>query len=384
MNDGKSLRVLHVAETIIGGVSSYLQEVVAFQSDALGADNIRLLVPGDHAHELVGVDEQMIVGYPRSGRNVRSFLAFSRALHHALDDFDPSIVHLHSSFAGAVGRPIALLRRRRPRVVYCAHGWAFLMDIPAWKRQAYAVIERALCRYTDVVVNISRYEDQQAKVYGISPEKCVVVRNAISPNPSQECATNPFGGDSINLLFVGRLDRQKGLDLLLRVMARVQDLPIHLYVIGARVRDGSAVAPPPNVTMLGWLPRRELDAYYAAADAVVMPSRWEGFGLVAIEAMRNGTAVIVSDRGALPELVEHDQTGYVFSLDEGDLSPFEHVLRVLDKSRLKTLGDAAAQHFKQFFTSEIMNRGLLDVYCSLQKPRSRGEAQMWLSRGDLW
>ena len=45
--------------------------------------------------------------------------------------------------------------------------------------------------------------------------------------------------------------------------------------------------------------------YYAAADGLVVPSRWEGFGLVAIEAMRAGTAVIASDRGALPELVEH-------------------------------------------------------------------------------
>ena len=113
---------------------------------------------------------------------------------------------------------------------------------------------------------------------------------------------------------------------------------MRLHVIGACVNEDRTEEPASNVNILGWLPRHAIDRYYAAADAVVMPSRWEGFGLVAIEAMRNGTAVIVSNRGALPELVEDGKTGHVFDLDEGDLGNLERLLRGLDKSRLGSDG----------------------------------------------
>ena len=119
--------------------------------------------------------------------------------------------------------------------------------------------------------------------------------------------------------------------------------------------------------MIGWLPRESLDAYYAAADGLVVPSRWEGFGLVAIEAMRAGTAVIASNRGSLPELVEHGITGYIFNLDETDLGELEGTLRGLDKNRLREMGAAATRLFEQGFTAESMNRGILDVYAKLHE-----------------
>jgi glycosyltransferase involved in cell wall biosynthesis len=376
MNECAGPRVLHVAETIMGGVTSYLQETIIYQASSLGAENIHLLVPSDHAQELFGIEETMVTTFNRTGRNVASLIAFSIALNSCLKSFKPTIVHLHSTFAGAIARPMLALSRPRPRIVYCPHGWAFLMDIPEWKRHCYAFIERALARLTDVVINISRYEDQQARAYGIAPDKCVVVRNAVSPRkPCPGLASSPFDEAFINLLFVGRFDRQKGLDLLLRVMRRLQDSPIRLYVIGSSVHDAQAMQPPSNVTMMGWLPRSSLDAYYAAADGLVVPSRWEGFGLVAIEAMRAGTAVIASNRGSLPELVEHGITGFIFGLNENDLGELEQTLRGLDKHRLRDMGSAAARHFEQCFTAESMNRGLLDVYADLhQKARSGRDA----------
>ena len=365
----------------MGGVTSYLQETIAYQAAALGADNIRLLVPSDHAQELCGIDKRMITTFSRTGRNAASLVAFSIALNGCLKSFRPTIVHLHSTFAGAIARPLLALNRPRPRVVYCPHGWSFLMEIPEWKRRCYALIERALARVTDVVINISRYEDQQARAFGIAPEKCVIVRNGVSRRPmASGPASSPFDESFINLLFVGRFDRQKGLDLLLRAMQRVQDLPIRLYVIGSSIQAAKWMRPPGNVTVLGWLPRCRLHGYYLVADALVVPSRWEGFGLVAIEAMRAGTAVIASDRGSLPELVEDGVSGFIFHLDENDLGNLEQILRGLDKNRLREMGAAAARRFEKGFTSEAMNRGLLDVYTELHQKASNGGAAARVAR----
>lgn len=54
---------------------------------------------------------------------------------------------------------------------------------------------------------------------------------------------------------------------------------------------------PDNVESIGWINHDEIDSYYSLFDAVIIPSRWEGFGLVAIEAMKNAKAIIVSNRG---------------------------------------------------------------------------------------
>jgi glycosyltransferase involved in cell wall biosynthesis len=375
-------RVLHVAETIMGGVTSYLQETIAYQSAELGAENIRLLVPSDHAQELSGIDAEMISTFSRTGRNAGSMVAFAVALSDCLASFQPTIVHLHSSFAGAIARPLLWLSRPRPRIVYCPHGWSFLMEIPEWKRRSYAFIERTLARITDVVINISRHEDHQARAHGIPAGKCVMVRNGVSSRLTPcGLSSSPFDESFVNLLFVGRFDRQKGLDLLFRVMERLQDLPIRLHVIGCSVHDGLAIQPPSNVTIIGWLDRHQLQAYYAAADGLVVPSRWEGFGLVTIEAMRAGTAVIASNRGSLPELVEHGITGYIFDLDENDLGELERTLRGLEKDRLREMGVAAARLFEQGFTAEAMNRALLDVYSQLhERPAAQGAIIEW-SRG---
>jgi hypothetical protein len=80
MKNSAGPRVLHVAETTMGGVTSYFQETIAYQAAALGTENIRLLLPNDHAQELFDVDAKMVTTFTRTGRNLASLIAFSMAL----------------------------------------------------------------------------------------------------------------------------------------------------------------------------------------------------------------------------------------------------------------------------------------------------------------
>ena len=76
-----------------------------------------------------------------------------------------------------------------------------------------------------------------------------------------------------------------------------------------------------------------------AADAIVMPSRWEGFGFVAIEAMRQGRPGYSSDRGALPEIIANGRTGIIVDIDRS--RNLVDVLRSLDRVKLRYIGAAA-------------------------------------------
>ena len=95
-------------------------------------------------------------------------------------------------------------------------------------------------------------------------------------------------------------------------------------------------------------------------DAVIIPSRWEGFGLVAIEAMRNKKAVIASNRGALPELIQNEFNGYIFDLNNCEELVF--ILNNLDKDKMKLLGENGYLMYKEKFTSEILNEKLIIEY----------------------
>uniref|UniRef100_UPI004026F863 glycosyltransferase n=1 Tax=Dialister sp. TaxID=1955814 RepID=UPI004026F863 len=203
------------------------------------------------------------------------------------------------------------------RVLYNAHGWAFFRDTAEWKRKIYALIERMLLQVTDAVINVSNYEYKAALRYGLPPKKQYVVYSGISVEKEPLDLSIQFSNDTINLLFVGRFDPQKGVDCLLRFFKKCQRKNIHLYLIGDNVIGGSHIEKENSdrLTFLGWVPHEKVGSYYAASDAVIMPSRWEAFGLVAVEAMKYGKTVIASNRGVLPEIIKDGENGCVFDFD---------------------------------------------------------------------
>ena len=199
------MRVLHVAESIKGGCGTYLDQVVPQQMQADPGATIRVIVPDAHVDQLKRVPPAQIVPFAGS-RSLGAFADLARTVRREVTTFRPDVVHLHSTFAGLIGRPLLAVGGKRPRVIYCAHGWAFDMDRSGWKLKAVALAERALARFADRIVAISDYERQRGLDIGIAPARIVRVWNgladqALPPPP-------PVPGRPRRLLFIGRLDRQ--------------------------------------------------------------------------------------------------------------------------------------------------------------------------------
>ena len=130
--------------------------------------------------------------------------------------------------------------------------------------------------------------------------------------------------DERTILYVGRIEPLKGLDILLRAVALLNGAAdTNLLIVGGNLEDDAelerlkALARSLNisdiVTFTGSVHQEALPAYYSAADVFVLPSWYESFGLVALEAMSCGTPVIVSRVGGLKTFVEHGETGYLVS-----------------------------------------------------------------------
>jgi D-inositol-3-phosphate glycosyltransferase len=227
------------------------------------------------------------------------------------------------------------------------------------------------------------YKADMSKVRVIPPG---VDTNHFYPIPADEARQYiGLAPDAHMILFVGRIEPLKGLDTLIKAVAclKVKDLvePVHLAVIGgdpdvpveemssemARVQkmcDELTVGK-----MVAFLGRRSQDTlpyYYSAADVLVMPSHYESFGMVALEAMACGTPVIASQVGGLAFLVQNGVTGYHVT-DDDDNELCERLSGLLGNADLKkSLGRNAARVAQDYSWDKITAR-ILTVYQELAK-----------------
>ena len=352
------MKILHVGEYVNGGVATYLRTLLSGLQKYDDVESYLLISKYKSQRGWENITKKVF--YYKYKRSISNIFSAIKQIYAVIKDVNPDIIHVHSTWAGFFVRLPYLFKKRKAKIIYQSHGWAFLMDTSNYKKNIYALVEKILSIPTDKIINISNYEQNQAIKYGLNKNKMVMIYNGVEDKINKSNLKLNWDENKINLLFVGRLDRQKGLDLFLDVYDKMKLENIHLYVIGTSVLDDNLPKSTKYVTYLGWVDNKDIDVYYQACDAVIMPSRWEGFGLVAIEAMKNSKAVIVSNRGALPELIKEDFTGYIFNID--DEFSLKNTLLNLDKERLNILGKNGRNIYLQKFVDKIFINKIYKIY----------------------
>ncbi|AMN43652.1 glycosyltransferase CpsG [Rhodoplanes sp. Z2-YC6860] len=367
------MRILHVCESLIGGPASYLEEILPYQIQKFGADKVALLAPANHRESIAASINCFVGTYERTGRNFRSILALALAIRKSIKRHDPDIVHLHSSLAGAIGRVIVRGMLRRPRVVYCAHCWAFDRPRSTAFTQFCALVERNLSRLTDAIVNISSHEEPLLRKAGFSLNNAKLIVSGIKDLASPPDARPPVTDHRapLRLLFVGRLDSQKGIDLLLRDFALLKPGRATLRIVGAKIVDKGDLIIPPEVELLGWVPRDTLPALFGNFDALVMPSRWEGMPLLAIEALRSGLPLVCSNHGAFPYFIKDGVNGVLMDINTSGF--LDSALTILENTDRPAMSAAARATYVAMFRQEQMNRDLIGLYDSLVQTTSQSK-----------
>ncbi len=185
--------------------------------------------------------------------------------------------------------------------------------------------------------------------------------------------------DGNMLLFVGRIEPLKAVDTILEALHVLRDRApellqkLHFMIVGgdpqskrdremARLQDMSVkLGIDSLVSFVGAKEQSELPRYYAAATAVIIPSDYESFGMVALEAMSSGRPVIASQVGGLQFLVRDQETGYHIPARE-PISLADCIIQLLtDPSKTTMMGLSAARAAKAYAWSEIVER-LLRVF----------------------
>jgi D-inositol-3-phosphate glycosyltransferase len=257
-----------------------------------------------------------------------------------------------------------------------------------------AAEQHLLARADRVIVSTLAEQTQLRFLYKANDRKLVIIPPGVDlthfyPIPADEAKA--FVGlkpDDRMVLFVGRIEPLKGVETLIRAMSSLKlqggGRPVHLAVIGgdpsASSREMTAemrrlqrlcddLHMEQTVIFLGKRRQDTLQYYYSAAEVAVMPSHYESFGMVALEAMACGTPVIASEVGGLGFLVQDGVTGFTIPDGEPDLL-FERLSSLLGSAQLREqMGARAADYAKDYSWDKIAPQ-IVEVYKELVTVRA--------------
>lgn len=310
--------------------------------------------------------------------------AMVRSGHELLKQWRPDVVHAHDWL---VTHPaIALADAAEAPLVATIHateagrhsGW-----LSHTHSQQIHSVEWWLAQRSDAVITCSgAMRAEVAKLFDLEPETVTVIHNGIEARTWQVCEEDVLAArhahtdsDAPLLLFFGRLEWEKGVQDLLAALPRIRARhPGAVAAIAGRgthqdwlVEQAAEHGVSEAARFIGHLPDGELAALLAAVDAVVLPSRYEPFGIVALEAAAVGAPLVASTAGGLGEIVHDDRTGLAFS--PGDVEGLvDAVDRVLtDPEAAKLRAEAAKQRLADDFNWHTIAAETAAVYSSARR-----------------
>ena len=253
-------------------------------------------------------------------------------------------------------------------------------------------VERAVIDQADRVVAVSATDRRQMEtLYGACPRKIAVVPGGVDlhrfrPGPRDAArAALGLSREAEVLLFVGRIQRLKGIEVVLRAAAELRARrparELVVLVVGGRPVGSRRGGPEQRelarlqtlaarlglgdvVRFVGAVQQSDLPTYYQAADATVMPSAYESFGLVAVESMACGTPVVASQVGGLRSIVDDGRNGFLIPWRHPNLFADKLEQILADPGLADRLGRSGARGMQRFSWGAAADR-LLALYQEL-------------------
>jgi glycosyltransferase involved in cell wall biosynthesis len=297
-----------------------------------------------------------VVDPPRSGHDLRSLIEHLRLVR----ELAPDIVHanLASPWSCQYALAAAALARR-PHIVA-----VYQLAVPPLserQRRAKQLTARAVDRHVGVGHRTSR---EIEKLVGLPRGSVHTIHNGV-PEESEQPAPERRRPRLVGT--IGRVEPQKGVDVLIRAFAEIEDAT--LLVVGDGSERGRLeelardLGVSERVEWKGW--SDDARGYLPSLDVFVLPSRNEGFPLALLEALLAGTAVVASDVGSVAEAVQDGVTGLLVPPD--DHEALTQALRRLlaDEALGRRLGEQGRQAVRTRFTADHMARAFESLYAEL-------------------
>lgn len=368
------MRDLHVCLVIewhpssVGGVQSHVRDLaywlsmkglkVSIISRRIGAGDLEIQESEGYyiVDSLIPLD---VIFVPPDPRDIEAIIS----------SLKPDIVHSHHIFtltplfALKVARDLGIPRVASNHTIFLAHDFRAL-----WNTVSLILPTRYYLQYAQAVISVSRAADVFVESI-MGPD--FKVRRFIIPNAVDTTKYKPPEREPEEdvILFVGRLVYRKGLHVLIKALQRIKRRDYKLYVVGGGYMElpsrllAKAYGVEDRVEFLGVVPEGAKIELYRRAKIVVVPSLMnESFGIVALEAMASGRAVVASRVGGLEDIIVDGETGVLVEPRSEDQIAEAIETLLDDENYRRKLGANARKAVEEKYSWNVVLDRILEVY----------------------
>jgi len=292
-----------------------------------------------------------------------------KAFNNILNIEKPNIVHTNNIYGlspiiwkETKKLKIPLVHTLRDYQLICARGIMFkkhkLCKNQCLECKILTLTKKRLSKSINVVVGISNYVLKKHLEYGLFKNtKKIVIPNPLLSEPLS--SPKIYVNKPLRFLYLGGIFEHKGFYLLMNIFSKLEKVSnnYELWVGGKGKYKGNVSK---NVKFLGFVKSENI---YPKVDVVIVPSLWnEPFGRIVIEANSYGLPVIGSNRGGIPEIIKHGETGFIFNADkENEL--LKYIKMFINKPELVLKLSLNCLKYSENFKKEK----ILDSYTKLYK-----------------
>ena len=355
--------------TLVAGSLARGEDSMAFVADELGLDVYRI----DELHRDIS-----------PVRDVVAALRLARLIRRER----PQILHTHTAKAGAVGRVAALLagRARPPIVVHTFHGHVLRGYFDPVRTAGFRLLERLLARTSTALVAVSPQVRDDLVALGVAPsERFTVVRlgveldDRVTVDGDLRDETRRVLGIAPGRFVVGWIGRMTGVkrtEDVLVAFRQLRDAGVDacLCMIGdgpdrpAVERRAHELGVMRDTLFLGY--QENVARFYAAVDAVILPSINEGTPVTAIEALAAGRPVVATRVGGLPDVVRDGEDGFLVPAGATDELAERLARLARDPELRERMGRAGREHVRERYAVERLVNDVDLLYRSLLESMS--------------
>ena len=275
---------------------------------------------------------------------------WNKGLYEKIKEIKPDIIDFH--YRWAPNNTYEIYKLNYPKVFTYHNDFGEGVGIEKILSFINDVIFKIFLNHFDKIICISNYIKNRLIKYGINEEKLVTIYNGI------DVGSEKFNKKEDYILFVGRLVKTKGIDLLIKAL-RNKEIKFRIVGKGPMMEKWKKIANKYgiNAEFLGWIENERKIELMKKCRAFVLPSRYESFGIVLLEAMKYGSPVIAMNVGGIPEVV--GEAGIIVD-NVHEMVKFIEKLYENDKI-VEELGKKAMERVKKFNWNDISKK-TLEIY----------------------